>query len=141
MRKRTQKDNKQPNPRIDNKDYAAIKGALRRAFSRSKLRNSCMDKCRIEHYDEERPRVRKWGYCNNPECGMIVPFYTITLDHSKPIIDVTSSMKEMSLDELVDRIWCEEDNLVPLCEPCHTAKTKLEMQQRREYKKSQKATK
>ena len=122
------------NPRITAKERGLIKGALRRAFSRSELRNRVADRTRIKHHDENRPRVTKWSWCQ--ECGHIVPSYTTSLDHKKPVIPLNSSMEEMSADELINNIWCEEDNLQVLCDPCHSLKSKIEMQQRREFKKA-----
>jgi len=122
------------NPRITAKERGLIKGALRRAFSRSELRNKVADSTRINHSDPERPRVKKFSWCQ--ECGQIVPSYTTSVDHILPVIELHRSMEDMSADELIDRIWCEEENLQVLCEDDHNIKTKLENLQRREFKKA-----
>ncbi len=41
----------------------------------------------------------------------------------------------MTLDELIDKQWCDESNLKPLCKPCHEVKTKAENKERRRLKK------
>lgn len=122
------------NPRITAKERGLIKGALRRAFSRSELRNKVSDRSRINHFDSERPRVKKWAWCEL--CGHIVPHYTTSVDHISPIIPVDSAMEYMTADELVNNIWCEEDNLQNICEKCHDDKTSLEREQRTEFKRA-----
>ena len=121
------------NPRITAKERGLIKGALRRAFSRSELRERVSDRTRINHSDPERPRCQKWSFCD--VCGQIVPTWTTSVDHILPVIPLNSAMEFMSMDELVDNIWCEESNLQNLCQSCHDEKTEIENLQRREFKK------
>ena len=121
------------NPRITAKERGLIKGALRRVFSRSDLRRKVMATALIEHTDANRPRVRKWGRCS--ECKKPTPFYTMEADHKNPIVPVNSSLEQMDWNTLVDRLWCLEEDLTPLCKPCHSFKTKAEAKERREYKR------
>lgn len=44
----------------------------------------------------------------------------------------------MSIDEVVDRLWCDEKNLAGICELCHNVKTKNESTERRRFKKGKK---
>ena len=115
------------------KERNLLKGAMRRLFSRSDLRRSVIDKALIEHFDITRPRVTKWVFCN--ECGIIFPKYLAQVDHVLPIIKITSSLEEMTWDEVVDAIWCDESNLKVVDKECHKAKTKEENAARRAYKK------
>lgn len=112
------------NSRINDKEWGLIKGAIRRVFSRSDLRRSVLDAATVEHKDVSRPRVTKW--CKCAKCGQVVPKYTCDVDHIEPVIPIGRHMKDMSLDEAVDRIWCNEVNLQVMCGPCHDNKTKLE---------------
>lgn len=121
------------NPRITAKDRGLIKGALRRVFSRSELRRSIMLLTVIEHYDHSRPRVTKWSMCQ--ACLTPTPTYLMQLDHNDPIIPIDTTLEDMTWDTVIDRIWCEENNLVPLCKPCHLTKTKLEGKLRRDNKR------
>jgi len=125
------------NPRITAKERGLIKGALRRVFSRSDLRRKVMATAIIEHYDNTRPRVKRWGSCR--ECKKPTPFYTMELDHKEPIIPVTSSLEQLDWSTLIDRIWCVEENLVPLCKPCHKMKSAAEAKIRRKNKKEKKS--
>ena len=125
------------NPRMTVKERNLLKGAIRRVFSRSDLRRQALSICIIQDYhDPSRPRVTKWGrcsYCNKPE-----PLYLMQVDHQIPIIPTNSALEFMSWDEVVNRTWCEKNNLFPSCKPCHSAKSKIESKERRDYKRSKK---
>jgi 5-methylcytosine-specific restriction endonuclease McrA len=124
------------NRRITKKERGLIKGGIRRAFSRSELREKAIAASRVDHFDPERPRVKKWSYC--ADCGVLTPTYAGAIDHKDPIISTDSSFEDMSLDEVVDRTWCPEDRLQFLCESCHNTKTQDENKIRRENKKLKK---
>lgn len=124
------------NPRISVKERNLIKGAIRRVFSRSDLRRSIIDKAVFKHEDETRKRVKTW--CKCAQCGVPTPKSYLQVDHIQPIVPLTSSLEEMSWDEVVNNIWCDEKNLQALCEECHNVKSKAENKKRREYKKERK---
>ncbi len=127
------------NPRITAKERGLIKGAIRRAFARSELHQRISSRTRIEHSDPNRPRCSKWSFCE--ECGLIIPTWTTSVDHIQSVIPLNSSMEEMSMDELINNIWCEESNLQVLCDPCHTQKTKEENKIRKQFKDAKKPPK
>lgn len=115
------------------KERNLIKGAIRRVFSRSELRRQALDSTRIEHYDEERPRVTKWSWCT--DCGIIEPTYLMEVDHVTPLVPLDGSLEDMTWDEVVNRTWCDPVNLKPKCKDCHSIKTKGENAERRRLKK------
>lgn len=121
------------NPRLTIKDMQLLKGAIRRAFSRSELRKTILLKNRIDHSDLDRPRVKKWSYC--AECGSVMPEYLMQIDHIEPLQPVGVELVNMTMDDLVNRAWCQETNLQVLCKPCHNIKSKLENAERRRLKK------
>lgn len=117
-----------------------LKGAIRRVFSRSDLRRQVVEESVIQGYtDLSRPRVKTW--CRCAVCQKPNPKSYTVADHITPVIPVDSSFEEMSLDDVVDRLWCEKSNLQPICEECHLTKTKLEAKARREHKKRVKTQK
>lgn len=125
------------NPRMTKKELGLLKGAIRRVFSRSDLRREIIAKARIQdHVDPSRPRVKKWGLCK--QCKEPTPEYLMQVDHVDPIIPLNSSLEEMSIDDLVNNVWCDVNKLNPLCKPCHSKKTKEENRIRRELKKAKK---
>lgn len=129
------------NPRITKKELGLIKGALRRVFSRSDLRKKVLYSSQIMHYDKERPRVTKWGKCN--ECQKPVALYQVEIDHTNPLIPVNESLESLitkyGWDTLINALWCEETNLAPLCQICHRLKSTRESKQRREHRKNGKS--
>jgi 5-methylcytosine-specific restriction endonuclease McrA len=124
------------NPRITKKERGLIKGALRRVFSRSELRREVVAASIIDYRDPNRPRVKKWSQCKL--CATKTPTYLIVIDHIDPVVPIEMAFEDMSVDVVIDRIWCEKNNLQFLCETCHNAKSKLENKARREFKKGKK---
>lgn len=121
------------NPRLTKKDMQLLKGAVRRAFARSELRKTVLEKNSVDHFSEDRPRVTRWGFCSC--CGLVVPKYTLQVDHIEPLQPIGTELTDMSMDELVNRAWCDETNLQAICKICHKAKSKAENAERRRIKK------
>lgn len=121
------------------KDRNDIKGAIRRVFSRSELRNSIIDAAIVEHSDPARPKVKKWCLCNvckKPEAKSYME-----VDHILPVIPVDSSFEALGADATIDRIWCEKNNLQAICPACHLLKTNEEKAAKKAYKDSLKPPK
>lgn len=119
---------------ITKKERNLLKGAIRRVFSRSELRNYALSKHDVDFQDPNRPRVTKWSFCG--ECGVITPRYLMQVDHIIPVIGLTETLEDLSWDELIEqRIWCEVSNLSPKCTDCHKLKSKLENKERRAFRK------
>ena len=125
------------NDRITPRERGLLKGALRRVFSRSELREAAMSTVRIEHSDLKRPRCKKWGYCQS--CGEVTPEWRLTVDHISPVIPVSSSFEELGLDGTADRLWCSLNNLQVLCESCHDSKSSSEKAERKSFKNKNKS--
>lgn len=124
------------NPRISKKEQGLLKGAIRRVFSRSDLRKAVIERGRIDHRDPDRPRVTKWNRCET--CGQPTASYQIQVDHKVPLVPLDSALELMTWDEVVDRCWCDENNLQGICVSCHNVKTKQEAAARRVYRKKRK---
>lgn len=120
------------NPKLTPKDRGLIKGAIRRAFARSALHQKVIRDAIVQHSDPDRPRVKTW--CKCAICGKPEAKSYIVVDHIEPVIPLNSSFEEMSLDEAVDRTWCDEKNLQVVDSTCHSAKSKLESKERKKYK-------
>lgn len=122
------------NPRITKQERGLIKGGIRRVFGRSELRQRVIQNGIVKgHKDPKRKAVKFWVKCQ--ECGKMEAKSNVQIDHSEPVVPVNRSFEEMSFDELVDRMWCEEKGLSILCKPCHAIKTKAENKERRRIKK------
>lgn len=122
------------NPRITPRERGLLKGAVRRVFARSDLRHKVLSSADAVHSDDMRPRVKKWSRCQ--VCAEIVPRYLVVVDHIIPVIPIDSSFEEMGMDKTVDRMWCEEENLQPICPRCHLAKSKGEKDERKAFKRA-----
>lgn len=125
------------NDKLSAKDRNTIKGAIRRAFSRSELRRAVLARAKAPYYsDPSRPRVKTWYKCEL--CAQHFAGYQMEVDHKDPIIPVDMALADMQWDEVVNRMWCEEYGLQCICKPCHNQKCQVENKQRRETKKKPK---
>lgn len=124
------------NCRMTTKERNLVKGAIRRVFSRSDLRKSALDRAKVIIRSLQRPRVKTWYQCRS--CDSYCAGYEMQVDHIDPIIPTYTSLERMTWDQVVDRIWCEESNLRAICLTCHKAKSKIENDERRKYKKERK---
>jgi len=123
------------NPRITAKERNNIKGALRQAFSRSDLRRSIINKTiDKDYFDRDRIRVKTWSKCTL--CERMTPKSYMVVDHINPVVPVTSSFEEMSLDDFIDALWCEPSNLQACCNDCHAAKSSSENKERAANKRA-----
>jgi 5-methylcytosine-specific restriction endonuclease McrA len=62
------------------------------------------------------------------------------MDHIEPVIPYDSSAEEMSIEDIIHRVYCfdNEDNFQYICKECHTGKTSKEKTLRSKYKKLKK---
>ncbi len=121
---------------VPKKEKGLIKGALRRVFSRSELRRKVLDAAKVDHFDPKRPRVTAWVWC--AVCGLVFPRYLAVCDHYQPVVPTNRAAEDMSPTELVEALWCDENNLQCVDISCHKAKSKVESKARREFRKEQK---
>jgi 5-methylcytosine-specific restriction endonuclease McrA len=122
------------NSRITKKELGLIKGGLRRTFGRSELRQRVIASAIVPGYkDPKRKAVKFWVKCET--CGKMEAKSNVQVDHRQPVVPVDRSFEDMNIDEVVNRMWCEEKNLAIVCKPCHNSKTKEENKERRRLKK------
>lgn len=119
------------------KERNLLKGAIRRIFSRSELRRRALDASVVKDYgDPSRKRVTRWSKC--PDCDKMVPSYLMEVDHVEPIIPTGMTLEDMSWDQVIDGVWCDERNLRAVCKDCHKTKTKAENKERRKLRGTKK---
>ncbi len=121
---------------IPPKERGLIKGALRRVFSRSELRRRVLATYSIDHQDVNRIRVSAWVWCGH--CGVVFPRYLAVVDHISPLMPIGTDLIDMEPTQIVEGLWCAENNLQVLDEACHKLKNKLESRARKEFRKGRK---
>lgn len=111
-----------------------VKGGLRQVSMRWPPRNHALREARVE---------RGKYLCNG--CKKIVPasikeggkrVKNVHVDHILPVIDPAKGF--VSWDSVIDRMFCEIDNLQVLCRECHKEVTAEERRIARERKKRSK---
>lgn len=117
-------------------DILLILGALRRAFARSDIHKRIKESHKIEHVDPRRPRCKNWSWCNT--CGEVVPTWKVDVNHIDPVTPLDKYTYEMDPHEILDRIWCADNNLDLLCHTCHDKVSAEQRAAKREYRKANK---
>lgn len=109
---------------------SAIRGALRRAFSRSPLVREILEESRQEfpRFKKDGTRHKKnWVKRQCQVCNQWVGSSHIAVDHIDPVISVEHGKQDWN--EFIDRLWCNTSgkaNLQRICDPCHDKKTSTE---------------
>jgi hypothetical protein len=106
---------------------AAIRGALRRQFSRSPIVREVLMKVRREvpKYNKDGSRAKKDAvqYCCSA-CGQWTKSTAVSVDHKSPVISVEAGFTDWN--DFVSRLFCGSGNLQVICDPCHNTKTQGE---------------
>jgi hypothetical protein len=109
---------------------SAIRGALRRAFSRSPLVREVLEESRQEfpRYKKDGTRHKKnWVKRQCQVCNKWEISSHISVDHIDPVISVAHGKQDWNT--FIDRLWCNtagKSNLQRICDDCHDVKTQAE---------------
>lgn len=110
-----------------------IKSALRGASRRWPPKYTCLAGAYSgKRVNASTGRVGKHYRC--ARCGGDFPAKQVQVDHIRPIIDPQVGFT--SWDDVINNMFCEQDNLQVLCTACHSDKTAKEKQLAKEYKKN-----
>ncbi len=74
-------------------------------------------------------RIAKHYRCAH--CAGEFPQSLVQVDHINPVVDVDGFT---TWDEVINNLFCEEEDLQVLCKPCHKIKTAQEREQRKKNK-------
>jgi len=124
---------KKPRPFNQN---AAIRGAIRRIFSRSPVKIEVLKKVRREvpRYNKDGSRGKRDAVqylCN--VCKTYVGSTKCDVDHIVPVIEVNEE-GFVDWNTFVERLFCGPKNLQVICDPCHDKKTHDERMKRQALK-------
>lgn len=106
---------------------AAIRGALRRTFSRSPVIRDVLFKVRREvpKFNKDGSRAKKDAVqyrCN--VCQNYVGSTKVSVDHINPVVSVSEGF--VDFNTFINRLFCDAANLQVVCDECHNTKTQLE---------------
>jgi 5-methylcytosine-specific restriction endonuclease McrA len=103
-----------------------VLGALRRASYRWMPRYETLRAARLE---------RGLYLCQMPDCGQIVKKAGIQMDHVDPVVPIEGfGEKGWDWDVIVNRMFPPLSGWMALCKDCHSEKTKLENERRKEVR-------
>jgi len=106
---------------------AAIRGAIRRTFSRSPVVREVLQSVRREvpKYNKDGSRAKRDSV--QYQCQVCLGWVSSTraaVDHVDPVIHPDKGFENW--DTFVNRLFCAKSNLQVICEICHKAKTNRE---------------
>ena len=110
--------------------FYSIMSAIKRCFSRSPTHRAALNAAKCPR--KKGPRGGARYRC--AECKKDFAPKDVQVDHIQPIVEIGTLSKDMSWDEIVNRIFCSEDNLQVLCRDCHAKKSRAENAERRAIK-------
>jgi hypothetical protein len=126
---------------LTDEERRALKGAIRRAFRQSKRMKQVLDAARVELppalKKDGTPGVRKQVRFRCAVCKQLYPSKWVQVDHIDPVVPLDKNEKDMTPNELVDRIYSDISNLQVICstpvkflpkgvKSCHTLKSREE---------------
>lgn len=106
---------------------SAIRGAIRRTFSRSPIVREVLMSGRREvpRFNKDGSRAKKDAVQYQCQvCNEWVGSTKVAVDHVEPVISVDDGFVDWN--NFVDRLFCSKDNLQRICEDCHDSKTYVE---------------
>ncbi len=106
---------------------AAIRGALRRTFSRSPVIREVLFKVRREvpKFNKDGSRAKKDAVqyrCG--VCQVYVGSTHVSVDHIEPVVSVSDGF--IDFNTFIQRLFCDANNLQVICDECHNVKTQKE---------------
>lgn len=109
-----------------------VKSALRSASQRWPPKYTVLSKaCVGQKVNPASGRLAKFYTCN--KCKVDFPAKNVEVNHIVPVVPVSGFD---SWDNVISRLFCEEDGLEVVCKPCHKLITKEENQERKSNVKS-----
>ena len=111
---------------------SAIRGALRRIFSRSPVIRDV-----LQRHRRSMPRINQDGNRSKRDavqyqcmvCNLWVSSTDIAVDHIDPVISVEDGFQDWNV--FVQRLFCDASNLQTVCSTCHQEKTNRERKARK----------
>jgi 5-methylcytosine-specific restriction endonuclease McrA len=122
-------------PKLFNQN-AAIRGAIRRIFSRSPVKIEVLKKVRREvpKYNKDGSRSKKDSVQYQcAVCKLWVGSTKVEVDHIIPVIEM-NEQGFVDWNTFVERLFCGPENLQVICDPCHDKKTQEERMKRQAVK-------
>jgi len=116
---------------MDNKDHYRVLSAIKRTFSRS--RTALAARQAAKYPRKKGPRGGAQFKCS--DCNKPFGQKGIQVDHIEPVVPIGKTSREMTWDELVDRLYCDIENLQVLCTKCHKKKSAEERSLRQDVKR------
>ena len=115
---------------IDNKSKTRIINFIRLSFRYSTQRKEILELS--IHTTIKGPKGGKRYAC--AYCNQACSATEIQVDHIDSVVPNGMMQKDMTIDEYVNRLYCDVSNLQVLCKDCHKEKTNSERKRRGENK-------
>ena len=109
-----------------------VKGGLRGISKRWPPKYQCLNAAKQgKRINVNTGRLAEHYLC--AVCNQSFPAKDVQVDHKEPVVPVSGFT---SWDEVIDRMFCEADNLQVLCTSCHKVKTSEERLLAKQHKET-----
>lgn len=116
--------------------HSFIKGSLRSASIKWPPKYKCLNDAFVgKKINSKSGRLAKHYKCAS--CKEEYPAKDVQVDHIIPVVD--PNLGFTTWDDIIDRMFCEQEFLQVLCKSCHDNKTTVERQQAKERKQNGKS--
>lgn len=106
-----------------------IKSVLRSGSRKWPPRFKCLNAAKVgKLINVTSGRLAEHYKCAN--CDGLFPAKAVQVDHIESVVPITGFT---TWDEIIDRMYCEADNLQVLCKPCHKIKSSEESLERKKH--------
>lgn len=106
-----------------------VKSALRSASQRWPPKYKCLHAAKVgKKINWKTSRVAEHYKCNS--CNKEFVLKDVQVNHISPVVPLTGFT---TWDEVIERLFCEQDKLEVLCIPCHKEVSKREKELRKEF--------
>jgi len=119
---------------MDNKFKNWIISVLRKASYKWRPRSEALKEAKVGQ--DGRAFLYKCAICE----GIFIR-KEVQIDHIDPVVPLDGYKSGMEFDwnEYIDRMFCEKDNFQIICKECHSCKSFLEKELRKEQKNQENA--
>lgn len=104
---------------LTDEERRTLKGAIRRAFRQSKRMMQVLNAARVELppalKKDGTPGARNQVRFRCAVCKQLFPGKWVNVDHIDPVVPLDRNEKDMTPNELVDRIYSDPSNLQVIC--------------------------
>ncbi len=118
---------------IYNIPRSRIIGEIRRQWFRSPHYKACLNRI-----VSDKVGVRGGARVDCVVCGVDIPKNKASVNHLEHVIPLDKNNRDLTLDEIAERMWCDIEDTEIMCKECHKKQSKKENLIRKKHRDERK---